>query len=810
MKKQLTITFALFSCILSAQVTFTPNYVSGGYNGAEPLSVFTTDIDGDGDKDIFVSSEGPVVPDNKMYWYKNLGNENFERHSLSEEYGSTLIEGIDFDGDGDIDVVSTEGDIVWFENDGMGTLTERIVPFQIGGMYPMNSGKSDIVDLDGDGDLDILLPSTTFYNISPCDDYTLFWMENDGNMNFTPISITCDEFDDANDVIAQDYDNDGDLDFVATAGCNPIKISWYENNGSEDFIYHFVEEIQTCNSGRLTKGDLNNNGNKDFLLSNSNFIYWYNNDGSGNFTKTTISSDVSGVRQISVIDMDENGNIDFVIAQGGTNSVMWFQNNGSQSFAQNIVGENIFGSASFIFTDDIDNDGDYDIISCSSGDNTISWFENDGQESFYEHQVQNKSFGASDVYGADVDGDNDIDIVSASRYDYKISWIENFNNDVYTEHVIGKIDYATAVFAIDMDNDNDIDVLGAGQYMAWYENDGNNYFTEHIVTLNTSSIETVHAIDFDGDNDVDIITDPLGIFWYENDGSQNFTEHSVYDNTGSMSVFPIDMNNDNKIDVISAFEYDNQVGIFTNDGSQNFTEQFVDMSSFNAQAVFPVDIDNDADMDIIAATGTPYSLVLFKNNANQSFSEQIITLDIFQPIAVGAGDMNNDGKADIVASGADGILAWFENDGNLSFDKKVISSNSLDDPVNLFVIDVDKDGANDVITNSMHDDQVVVFYNDIETTSINEIDFGPKLLSIFPNPISDNSNLSFIAQENGIATISIHNYLGIEVQNNHSFQLTNGINSINLNEIGLLNGIYTLSININDQLLVGKFIITGE
>ena len=78
------------------------------------------------------------------------------------------------------------------------------------------------VDVDGDGDIDVLSASDL--------DNKIAWYENDGNENFTPHTITI-VTDGARSVYAVDVDGDGDID-VLSASFVDDKIAWYENSGS--------------------------------------------------------------------------------------------------------------------------------------------------------------------------------------------------------------------------------------------------------------------------------------------------------------------------------------------------------------------------------------------------------------------------------------------------------------------------------------------------------------------------------------------------------------------------------------------------
>jgi len=86
------------------------------------------------------------------------------------------------------------------------------------------------VDVDGDGDMDVLSASFS--------DNKIAWYENDGNENFTTHIITTDAIG-TRSVYAIDVDGDGDID-VLSASFNDHKIAWYENDGNENFTTHII------------------------------------------------------------------------------------------------------------------------------------------------------------------------------------------------------------------------------------------------------------------------------------------------------------------------------------------------------------------------------------------------------------------------------------------------------------------------------------------------------------------------------------------------------------------------------------------
>ena len=91
----------------------------------------------------------------------------------------TCVHAVDMDGDGDIDVLGaarTDDDIAWFENDGSQSFTERTIAGDFNGARFVYG-----VDLDQDGDMDVLGSAKDAYDVA--------WFENDGSQSFTKTTI---------------------------------------------------------------------------------------------------------------------------------------------------------------------------------------------------------------------------------------------------------------------------------------------------------------------------------------------------------------------------------------------------------------------------------------------------------------------------------------------------------------------------------------------------------------------------------------------------------------------------------------------
>jgi len=340
------------------------------------------------------------------------------------------------------------------------------------------------------------------------------------SQTFTTHTITTSA-DEAHSVYAVDLDGDGDVDVLSASG-DDSKIAWYENDGSESFTAHTI--TTSANDAQSVYAvDLDGDGDVDVLSASENDskIAWYENDGSESFTAYTITTSASDVESVYAVDLDGDGDMDVLSASKADSKIAWYENDGSESFTAHTITTSA-DRAQSVYAVDLDGDGDIDVLSASENDNKIAWYENDGSESFTAHTITTSADDAQSVYAVDLDGDSDIDVLSASANDNTIAWYENDGSESFTTaNISTSAEGASSVYAVDVDGDGDMDVLSASyndNKIAWYKNDGSESFTAATISTSAEGAESVYAVDLDGDGDMDVLSASASddkISWYE-------------------------------------------------------------------------------------------------------------------------------------------------------------------------------------------------------------------------------------------------------------------------------------------------------
>jgi hypothetical protein len=159
--------------------------------------------------------------------FVNQGSGNFQKQTIFQapdpSYGSSGIQAVDLDRDGDVDVLYTNGDtfdsfyakpyhgIRWIENRGPDGWEAHLL-LQLPGVH-----RAKAEDLDGDGDLDIaacsLIPETVLSRQPEAASSTsLVWLENQG-LKFIPHALESNNAVHATLELG-DVNDDGSVDII--------------------------------------------------------------------------------------------------------------------------------------------------------------------------------------------------------------------------------------------------------------------------------------------------------------------------------------------------------------------------------------------------------------------------------------------------------------------------------------------------------------------------------------------------------------------------------------------------------------------
>jgi hypothetical protein len=234
------------------------------------------DFDGDGDLDVIVGSFGWRTTGNVTLLENRTTNWKtpaFTAKLIDPRTGAIHVPTIDLNRDGKADFIvllaQQHESVIAFVNTGKGL---EFTPQVIYEAPHPNWGSSgiDLVDLDKDGDMDVLLThGDTFDDFVLKPYHGIIWLENTGGFPFVAHHLA--SLPGAQRAQAADFDGDGDLDIAASAFVSGeatprlASLVWLEQTAPGRFERHTLESGSPSHA-TLDVGDVDGDGKPDLVV----------------------------------------------------------------------------------------------------------------------------------------------------------------------------------------------------------------------------------------------------------------------------------------------------------------------------------------------------------------------------------------------------------------------------------------------------------------------------------------------------------------------------------------------------------------
>lgn len=267
-------------------VSYTPLTIAEGLGRV--ADVRPMDADGDGDQDLIVAEFGHFRTGN-IHLLRNITEKGAAPRFLLEEIdprpGTIHVPVHDFNKDGRPDfvgLVSQEYEAVdLFLNQGNGKFLLQNI--WTGPDLTFGSSGIELIDLDQDGDMDVLYTNgDSFDNTTANPTHGVQWLENMGGTDFAYHRLA--DLPGAYRALPADFDNDGDLDVIAVAFLpsrvipkslrvsTTVSILLLEQTMPGNFTSHTLE-CGTPNHAAFETGDFDADGDVDFVVSTHMFAH---------------------------------------------------------------------------------------------------------------------------------------------------------------------------------------------------------------------------------------------------------------------------------------------------------------------------------------------------------------------------------------------------------------------------------------------------------------------------------------------------------------------------------------------------------
>ncbi len=239
-----------------------------------PVQATYADLNGDNKEDIVISEFG--FRQGGLAWFESIGGNNYDKHLLRDLPGATRSEVYDLNKDGKPDIIALmaqadEGIFIYL-NEGNGKFREERV-LQLPPVYGCNYFQ--LFDFNKDGSMDILLTNgdNADYSMVLKAYHGIRIFLNDGSNHFKE-NVFLPVYG-VQKAIPADMDNDGDVDLVSISFFPD-----YEKHPKESFIYWENSDGQytqryTFEEGTAGRwivmdiGDVDKDGDKDIILGNA-------------------------------------------------------------------------------------------------------------------------------------------------------------------------------------------------------------------------------------------------------------------------------------------------------------------------------------------------------------------------------------------------------------------------------------------------------------------------------------------------------------------------------------------------------------
>lgn len=555
------------------------------------------DIDGDGDLDIAAGRrpEGGAEP-LIVVWFENPGHATSMWTATEIGTGNHPVDRVeigDLNGDGKADIIIAEerwpglepdANLFWYQQPASpktgNWARQRIVT-----QYSMNN--LDIADLDMDGDLDLITNEHKGPRLE-----TQLW-KNDGQGNFSKYLIDTGKENHLGTQLA-DLDGDGDLDLVGAAWDNYAQMHLWRNDYIDNryqwrHLSTTTGELPMPNGGNQQTAslvvDVNKDGINDIFITERTAAPSVVGliSGPDGWERHIIDASLQRIEAGSAAhDIDGDGDTDIVFGgEGRSNEIWWWENPYPKLQADkpwkryNIKqsGYNKHHDQAFI---DFDGDGQMELVFWNQSANGIFYAEiprkpksvdewdylpiytytSEGEmEPRSTYPNWRRTHEHEGLYAMDMNGDGVDDIVGGGR------WFE-FRDENFLEHIIDASYTFTRSVAGQLIEGQRPEVVmvvgdGVGPLVLYQWEEG--YWRSRTLLENVDNGHTLDIVDFNGDGHLDIFNAEMRfgegnpdseIRILLGDGKGNFSKHVVARGFGVHEGRLVDLDGDGDLDVL--------------------------------------------------------------------------------------------------------------------------------------------------------------------------------------------------------------------------------------------------------------------
>jgi FG-GAP-like repeat len=312
-----------------------------------------------------------------------------------------------------------------------------------------------------------------------------------------------------------------------------------------------------------------------------------------------------------------------------------------------------------VATADVNNDGKLDAITANLGSNNVSVLLGNGDGSF--KPTKNVAVGSlpRGLAVGDANNDGKMDAFSVNENAVSVL-LGNGDGSFKAATNIGVDSLAFSLVTGDINNDGNLDVLtgniGVGSVSVLLGNGDGSFQAVRNQLLNDRPI-AVALGDANNDGKLDLFTASTETFTVAvllGNGNGSFQTASTYPvgNTPT-AVTVADLNGDGTIDLLCANAFSDSVSVLLGNGDGSFQAAHDFATNIVPSSVAVADLNGDQRLDVFTVNQRSNSMSVLLGEGNGSFKPAVNLLVGARPLRAAAGDLNGDGKLDLLSANHD-------------------------------------------------------------------------------------------------------------------------------------------------------------
>jgi hypothetical protein len=654
---------------------------------AAPTGLAAGDVDADGDVDLVVCGGS-----GGLFILRNAGTGHFVS---SAKYAIFALHALvaDVNGDGKPDVVVTNGSNKLFVLLGPGPVTS--------GWLATTTGNGSLgvaaADLNGDGHLDLVTANSTDDTVS------LLLGRGDGTF-----AAKVDYAVDASTVLRSptgvalgDLDGDGWKD-IAVVGTGMDFTGVFLNSGTGTF--GTVRAVASGSSAReVAIVDLDADGRAD-LVAPRDTDAWVDvlfGTGSGAFTAPMPIKTARANVALAVGAIDAGATPDIITLAYDSQALSLLLGQGGGALAA-AVQYPVARQPTGMVLGDFDGDGNLDVAVASDVERSVQIFRNDGNGILARAPIVTTASTSDAFTAVRLNADPYPDLVYVSRADATLTVLLGMGAGRFTVGTTlatgtAPVDVASG----DFNGDGAVDLVtaNAGGTVSVLLGAGDGTFASKFELAVGTAANHVAVGDFNGDSYEDILVSSLNdgvTYLLRSNGDGTFRLPVVAAaSDGRLTV--ADLDQDGRPDfTVEAPDTQYVVGI----GDGTFATP---VSKWMNTAFALGDVDGDGDLDVVERSASSMKLETWLRSTGTTYTYAASRAPPANLAALALPDADGDGFADVAAAGDFLTVDMGRGDG---FDRLRATYGSGYLPKKMLAIDLDADGRDDLVIQSVDDNSL--------------------------------------------------------------------------------------------------------